>query len=463
MTRIAPWLVLLSFVAGASFVGEAAMRHGTDADDHRGKDAARSDHVLYIETNNAATWQNAVLAYRRDPDDGSLTLSGVFHTGGTGYKDVDQRIGPYDTDQEVIASPDKRFLFAVNSGSDNISVFRINEDGRLRLVEDAPFASGGKQPASMTLVGHRLYVVNRGDGILPTAIAPIAVTGTPGATNYTGFRFDDEGELDPISGSTVVLADGSSPSQIVHSLDRHFLFGDNLLVPDSTVTPPGPFFPAARSFLDSLRITSSGGLSLDTRVTLPPPFNPAPLIQGLLIHPTSNLLYGGLVGFGQLGVWSYDASGHLSFVGLESDPKNLGGTPGLCWIAINPGEQYLYTASVAFDVVSVFSIKDPTKPERIQNLILGGPKAPLPLSQLEAFGLTTAPFNLELDPSGRFLYVLTDQTCKSPSVDPVNCPQGTALHVLRVATDGTLTEQPGSPLIIPPSLVPDHAKGMVVF
>ncbi len=34
---------------------------------------------------------------------------------------------------------------------------------------------------------------------------------------------------------------------------------------------------------------------------------------------------------------------------------------------------------------------------------------------------------------------------------------------MQINSDGTLTETPGSPLIIPPSLVPDHAKGMVVL
>ncbi len=459
MKRPAHWLVVLCFISVAPFAGQAATTLGGDDDDR-----PRPHNVLYTQTNNSASGENAVLAYRRDPKDGSLTLLGVFDTKGTGYLNVNQRIGPDDTDQELIVSSNHRYLFVTNAGSDDISVFRIDEDGRLDLIRDTPFPSGGKQPSSLALVGHRLYVVNRGDGILPTAVVPTGVTGTPGATNYTGFRLDEESEFDPIAGSTIVLADGSSPSQIVPSVDRKFLFGDNFLVPDATVTPPAPVFPAARSFLDSLTIMHhKGGLSAGTPVALPAAYDSKPLILGLRAHPTFNILYGGLVAAGRLGVWSYDASGNLSFVGAESDPNNIGAAGGLCWIAIDPNAQYAYTASVVPDVIGVLSIKDPSNPERIQNFAIGGPKAPLPAGTPEPYKFTTAPFNLAVDPSGRFLYVMSDQTCTSASVDPVNCPQGTGIHIMQINSDGTLTETPGSPLIIPSSLVPDHAKGMVVL
>ena len=42
-------------------------------------------------------------------------------------------LGPDDSDQELVASPDGRFLFAVNQGSNSISVFRIRPSGALEL------------------------------------------------------------------------------------------------------------------------------------------------------------------------------------------------------------------------------------------------------------------------------------------------------------------------------------------
>ena len=87
---------------------------------------ARAAHILYTETNDPRPGMNAILAYRRGTD-GSLTpLPGSpFTTGGVGVGDPTQGLGPLDSDQEVIASPDRRFLFAVNGGSNTIAVFRI--------------------------------------------------------------------------------------------------------------------------------------------------------------------------------------------------------------------------------------------------------------------------------------------------------------------------------------------------
>jgi len=57
---------------------------------------------------------------------------------------------------------------------------------------------------------------------------------------------------------------------------------------------------------------------------------------------------------------------------------------------------------------------------------------------------TTTPFQLELDPSGSFLYVLNHET----TIDD-RYPEGNQLHILRVEINGTATEIAGSPLILP--------------
>jgi hypothetical protein len=137
--------------------------------------------LLYLINNDPGIGNNAVLGYSRAADDSLTDLPGSpFYTGGTGYRNVNERIGPDDSDGELIVSPDHRFLFATNSGSNNISVFRIRLDGSLRLVPGSPFASGGVQPVSLALANGFLYVVNRGDGILPTQVAPVYMQGTRG-------------------------------------------------------------------------------------------------------------------------------------------------------------------------------------------------------------------------------------------------------------------------------------------
>src|SRR5689334_17507002 len=121
--------------------------------------------VVYVESNNPAAGQNAVLAFRRNPATGALKelAGGPFLTGGTGFLNAQGQLGPDDSDREVIASPDGRLLFAVNQGSNSIAVFRIRNDGSLDLVGGHAFPSGGVQPVSLALSGDRLYVANRGD------------------------------------------------------------------------------------------------------------------------------------------------------------------------------------------------------------------------------------------------------------------------------------------------------------
>ena len=57
-------------------------------------------------------------------------------------------------------------------------------------------------------------------------------------------------------------------------------------------------------------------------------------------------------------------------------------------------------------------------------------------------------FQLEIDPSGAFVFVISQQTS---AAQPVTA---NALHVLSVAPDGTLTEVPTSPTVLSvPNLV----------
>ena len=46
----------------------------------------------------------------------------------------DARVGAGRFDQEVVASADGRFLFAVNQGSNSVAVFGIQANGVLRSV-----------------------------------------------------------------------------------------------------------------------------------------------------------------------------------------------------------------------------------------------------------------------------------------------------------------------------------------
>ena len=135
---------------------------------------------------------NRVLVFARAAD-GTLTAAGSFETGGLG---TGTGLGNQGA---LVLSSSERWLFAVNTGSDEISAFEVEPKG-LSLVDRVP--SGGRRPISLAVHDDLLYVLNAG--------------GAAGdSDNITGFRLDDDGHLTPIAGSTRPLSAASTgPAQI---------------------------------------------------------------------------------------------------------------------------------------------------------------------------------------------------------------------------------------------------------
>jgi 6-phosphogluconolactonase len=103
--------------------------------------------------------ENAVAAFRRDIN-GLLTPVGRFPTGGAGNpfpQPGDPPVDPLASQGALIMSDGKRFLIAVNAGSNQISVLRINKN-TLELADIVD--SGGSRPISAALYDDLLYVLN---------------------------------------------------------------------------------------------------------------------------------------------------------------------------------------------------------------------------------------------------------------------------------------------------------------
>jgi 6-phosphogluconolactonase (cycloisomerase 2 family) len=386
--------------------------------------------TVFVETNSPIADDNAVLAFRRDAT-GDLHQIGKFATGGTGQVNLPKVVGPDDSSQEVVATPDGRFLFAVNQGSQSVTAFRIHSDGRLRKI--GVFDSGGVQPDSIGISGNHLFVSNRGDSAVghPGTVAP----------NITGITIGKDGSLTPIPNSTVTFPVDSSPSQNLISRDGRFLFADIFAVPGSTAAQGNTFAP--------FQIQDDGTLKLAPGGNLGAPVNPA-LLLGSAVHPKLNIVYAGLTGTNQVGVFTYDETGKLSFVGGAPDTGLAA-----CWIEVSADGKFLYETSTGSNTVGVFSLADPLHPVEIQSFTLTGPQAPpgSPAGTRE-----TADFQLALDPSGRFLYVINQNT------DPKGLfPQGNQLHVLVVGPDGKVSEAKG-PHVFSQAEVPSvaHPQGIAV-
>jgi len=378
-------------------------------------DAPPKTDIIYTESNIATENGNTILGFQHDAD-GNLTALPSFPvpTGGTGF------IGAGGiTDQNVISDPKRTRLFAVNEGSNSISVFDIRKDGSLSPVEGSPFPSGGVNPVSLGLAKDVLYVANRNkDSQNPTQ----DVSGS--FPNYTAFRVTPKGQLIPIPGSTISGPTDSRPTQTLISQDQHLLFGLDRGVGE----------------LRSFQIRKDGRLRESPNSPQPVPASefsgvpqslalgpgtPQATGLGLRVHPKLPILYVGFFTIDRLAVYSFDkVTGELTFLKTVPNSGKL-----VCWFTTNKAGTRLYTSNPGDNSVSVYDIEqDPTTPVEIQNIKLKG---------------SGGGANITLDRTESFLEVLGQG-------NPPNVADGNVLNVLKVnPKDGTVSEVSSSPVSLP--------------
>ena len=373
--------------------------------------AAEQNKIVYVLSNDYHDNANAVLAYKR-ASDGTLTpLQGSpFLTRGSGVGNPSEALGPDDTDDPLVISPDGRYLLAVNGGSNTVAVFAIEKDGSLSMVSGSPFASGGQTPCSIAINGVDVYVANKSLDPMHT------ITQLP---NYVGFTMDGHGRLEQVPGGKVEVLAGSSPSQVLVSNDHAHVFATDFLafmVP--TEVPAGT--------LVSFDLAAGGGLKMAPGSPYVLPSGDGGAL-GLAEHPFQPVLYVGFPVAASVGVYSVDAaSGVLSLTGTVSAGA------AACWLRTNANGTRLYVLNSGENSVGVYDIRNATAPVFMSKLVLkdSGPAG------------AAGDFALNFSPEGNILYVV-DQDIKPSAGGDYNL-----LHSLAVGTDGTLTE-PGEPLALP--------------
>lgn len=184
-------LALVALAAAACSDNPLALDDAADLSSNHGEGwQGASPGAVYLMS-NAATG-NEILVFKRSAE-GELTAAEPYATGGTG---TGAGLG---NQASLILSKDHQNLFAVNAGSNDISVFRVGH-GALDRIGD-PVPSGGSTPISLAVHGRLLYVLNAG-----------------GTGNIVGFRIGRYGALTPIPGATQPLSsDAAGPAQIQFS------------------------------------------------------------------------------------------------------------------------------------------------------------------------------------------------------------------------------------------------------
>jgi len=96
---------------------------------------------------------NTVSAFDYDPDSGRLQLQQTIPTLPPDFAGES-----YTADVKI--SPDGRFLYGTNRGHNSLAVYRIDEGGRLELVEIVPSLGAGPQNLAITADGELLLCAN---------------------------------------------------------------------------------------------------------------------------------------------------------------------------------------------------------------------------------------------------------------------------------------------------------------
>lgn len=121
----------------------------------------RSDHPVFVQTDNTAG--NQVIAYDQGRD-GSLTEVGAYPTEGLGGELEGSVVDHLASQGSLAYDAENRLLYAVNAGSDTVSVFAVSGD---RLFLRQVISSGGSFPVSVAFAHGLVYVLNaEGGGLL---------------------------------------------------------------------------------------------------------------------------------------------------------------------------------------------------------------------------------------------------------------------------------------------------------
>ena len=314
--------------------------------------------AVYVLTNQTT---NTVAVFRRTAW-GMLTPAGEFPTGGAGDptpQPPDPATDPLASQGALIMGRGNQHLFAVNAGSNQISVLRIRKNS-LDIVDVVD--SAGVRPISLALHDDLLYVLNEG--------------GTP---NIAGFTIEEGGTLTPLPGSTRPLIDGGAadPAQIGFSHD-----GDLLVVTDK-----------AGNRLNTYTINEDGLPSppIDNASNGMTPFGFAFNHAGTLVVSEA---FGGAANASAAS--SYDAAedGTLSVIS-GSVPNSQTAS---CWVVIPNNGKTAFVSNTGSATISSYRIN----PSDGSLTLLNATAADT--------GMGSAPIDMDLSVNSRILFVLLGGT-----------------------------------------------------
>jgi DNA-binding beta-propeller fold protein YncE len=143
--------VALTAATAAAFAGPASAATAHDSFPGAG-------HAVFVQTDN--TTGNRVVAYHRSGD-GKLTWAHSYSTDGLGGVLTGSVVDHLASQGSLRYDPEHGLLYAVNAGSNTLSVFSVSGD---KLSLRQVINSGGSFPVSVATYGDLVYAVNAENG-----------------------------------------------------------------------------------------------------------------------------------------------------------------------------------------------------------------------------------------------------------------------------------------------------------
>lgn len=304
--------------------------------------------AVFVMTNAAA--KNEIVAYNRAAN-GTLREVSSFETGGRGSGGL---IDPLESQGSLLLNRSHSLLFAVNAGSGNISVFRVDH-ARLALLDIV--ASGGSEPNALALFGDLLYVLNTG-----------------GSSGVAGFRVEEDG-LRSIARSTRFLSTNTSgAASLSFSPDGRFLVVTERLTNN----------------IDVFRVQEDGSLStvVANKDALPGTFAVAfaPNGAALVVETGPAGAQNGST------ISSYVVQEDGTLFSISAGVPTLGAAT--CWDVVTPDGRFVYTNNAGSSNISGFAIDS------------NGALTPLPNTVQAANPNGSSNLDMAISSNGKFLYSL---------------------------------------------------------
>jgi len=122
---------------------------------HAGLESANA---VFVQTDNAAG--NTIVAYIRTAA-GGLQQAGSYPTGGNGGATMGSVVDHLSSQGSLAFDRRAGLLYAVNAGSNTITVFRVRGDS---LIRSQVISSGGQFPVSIAVHGSQVFALNAWGG-----------------------------------------------------------------------------------------------------------------------------------------------------------------------------------------------------------------------------------------------------------------------------------------------------------